>query len=570
MVYVLTMPSLTEKIIRGKPYFYLRECKRVKGKPKIIWTLYIGSKKRLVERLMRPETAKVKLYEFGASAAVFDIASQLDLIGVIDRHVPKRGDQGPSVGQYLALAAFNRCIAPRSKARLAQWYRKSVLRRLLPMNNGQLSSQRFWDNMDRVDEQAIVAIERELSANAVSRFDLDLRCLVFDATNFFTFVDTFNDRAKLPQRGHGKEGRDNLRIIGLALLVTSDCEIPLFHHTYAGNQHDSVTFRSVVDELANRCIQLAQGVCDITLVFDKGNNSQDNLESVEKGPYHFVGSLVPSQHADLLAVARRRMRKLDPHRLPGVRSYRTRKVVFGVERTVLCTFNDNLFKKQHATLLREIGKRHQRLRDLQHSLRKARTLTKGKRPTLEGVRKKVDAIIAARHMQDLFAVKVSARPDGLPHLSFRFRKDVWNHLCSTLLGKTILFTDRHDWSDEQIVLAYRAQHHVETAFRRMKDPRFVSFRPTFHWTDQKLRVHAFYCVLALMIVGLLRRKLDQAGIRLSFSAIIEKLADINEILLLYPGPEKAEAAFTRIVLSEMDEVQSQIVSVLNLDRYRTK
>jgi hypothetical protein len=32
---------------------------------------------------------------------------------------------------------------------------------------------------------------------------LDLRCLLFDATNFFTFLDSFNLRAQLPQRGHG-------------------------------------------------------------------------------------------------------------------------------------------------------------------------------------------------------------------------------------------------------------------------------------------------------------------------------------------------------------------------------
>lgn len=28
-------------------------------------------------------------------------------------------------------------------------------------------------------------------------------------------------------------------------------------------------------------------------------------------------------------------------------------------------------------------------------------------------------------------------------------------------------------------------------FRQMKDPQVVSFSPTFHWTDQKIRVHVF-------------------------------------------------------------------------------
>ena len=49
------MASLTKKIIRGKPYYYLRECKRVNGKPKIVWTYYLGSSERLLERLTRPQ-----------------------------------------------------------------------------------------------------------------------------------------------------------------------------------------------------------------------------------------------------------------------------------------------------------------------------------------------------------------------------------------------------------------------------------------------------------------------------------------------------------------------------------
>ena len=63
-------------------------------------------------------------------------------------------------------------------------------------------------------------------------------------------------------------------------------------------------------------------------------------------------------------------------------------------------------------------------------------------------------------------------------LRYQFRQSAYDKLSSTLLGKTILFTDHGpDWSDEQIVLAYRAQHHVEADFRRLKDPHYLSFRP---------------------------------------------------------------------------------------------
>ncbi|MDI7267862.1 MAG: transposase, partial [Myxococcota bacterium] len=193
----------------------------------------------------------------------------------------------------------------------------------------------------------------------------------------------------------------------------------------------------------------------------------------------------------------------------------------------------------------------------------------GKRPTVEGTQKKVDAILAARHMKDLFAVRVAARKGGIPRLHFCLRDESWEKLRTSLLGKTLLFTDRDQWSDEDIVLTYRAQAHVEAAFRRMKDPQFLTFRPTFHWTDQKLRVHASYCVIALTIASLLRRKLAQAGLPLSVTRMMEKLADIREVALLYPAPSPAQKQFARTALSERDKIQDRMIEVLGLDRYRT-
>jgi transposase len=564
------MPSITKKMIKGKPYYYLRECQRVNGKPKIIWTTYLGTPETIRDRILNPEPHEIEIFEFGASAAAFDIASTLDIVSIVDRHCPKRTASGPSVGQYVLLAALNRCVAPGSKAQLAQWYKKSVLKRLLPVNESQLTSQRFWDTMDRVSEEQIRAIEQDVSSRAVSAFGLELHHLLFDSTNFFTFVDSFNDRAELPQRGHSKEGRDNLRLLGLALLVTSDGHVPLFHHTYAGNRHDAFTFGTVIEEISSRCRQLADGAADITLIFDKGNNSEDNLSAVDNGPYHFVGSLVPTHYKELLSIPRTKMRRLDKQ-LPEVWSYRTVQKVFGIPRTVLCTFNQALFDAQHETLVREIAKRIDKLTELKAKLDTLKDFApagKGKKPTIAGTENAVKEILSGRHMKELFTAQVRKRPNGLPELSFEFDYAAWKELQATLLGKTVLFTDREDWTDEQIVLGYRSQHHVEEAFRCLKNPHFLTFRPTFHWTDQKLRVHAFYCVLALTILSLLRRKLAKAGIHLSIPTMMEKLADIKEVTVVYSNPEKQTAPLVRRKLSKHDPEQKAMLDTLQMNQYR--
>lgn len=573
---LITLASLIRKRIHGQSYWYARECRRVDGKPKIVWQQYLGRAQDLIDAVKGvraaaapPAPREVGIRDFAALAALYDLARRLKLVEHIDRHVPKRGS-GPSVGTYLLVASLNRCVAPCSKAQIGAWFEGTVLPRWLRLEARQLTSQRFWDQMDRVSREAIVAIERDLTAHLVREFDLDLRRLLFDATNFFTFLDTFNTRSHLAQRGHSKEGRAALRIVGLALLVAADFHVPLLHRTYPGNQPDAPTFASLTDELVARYRAIAQGAEHVTLIFDKGNNSKDNLAAMAEGPYHFVGSLVPTQHPKLLALPSGRFRSLAHEGLPGVRVYRTQQSVFGVPRTVLVTYNENLFVAQSQTLLREIAKRQQALRELQHRLRRQRegAVRGGRPPSLEATRKQVEGWLRARHMRELFQVEITTQR-GRPALSYRFDARAWARLQRTLLGKTLLFTDNDGWSDAEIVRAYRSQHHVEAAFRAMKDPRHLSLRPQHHWTDQKIEVHVFYCVIALLLCSLLRRELHRAGIDRSIPQLLEQLGQIREVALLYPPPARQRKPVLHTTLSTLSEEQRTLYAALDLDRYRS-
>jgi transposase len=566
------MASITRKKIRGGTYYYARECKRVDGKPKIVWQKYLGKAEDIISAVIQehipvPEPQKEGLIvDLGAVAALYDLSERIDVVGIIDEHVPKRG-KGPSVGTYVLVATINRCVAPCSKAQVGEWFEGTVLRRLVNIEKRQLTSQRFWDNMDRISESAIRDIEADITRRMVEEFDLDLDKVLFDATNFFTFIDTFNERSTLAQRGKNKEGRASLRIVGLALLVTADFHVPLMHHTYPGNEHDAPTFASLTDTLFERVKGLVDGTEHITMVFDKGNNSGDNLKSVEASDYHFVGSLVPTQHPDLLAVADEQYESLADDGLPGVTAYRTSKNVFGHERTIVVTHNENLFVAQSKTLLREIAKRQQKFREIVARLRRWREgKCKGKPPTLAGTKKKVEKLLKARHMRDLFVTKITQR-DGLPALHYRFNSKAWEKLQANLLGKNILFTDNDDWSDAEIVRAYRSQHHVEDAFRDMKDTHHIALRPQHHWTDQKVRVHVFTCVLALMLASLLRRELHVMGIDLSMARMLDLLSDIHEMIMFFPPEKKGGQPTLRTSLSKMSSQQRKMFKALKLARY---
>ena len=288
------MASLTKRKVNGKIYYYLVESQRINGKPRLVKQKYLGRADQVVARLEAgpPTPTKVNVAEYGGSMALLRIAERLRVVDHIDSVAPKR-DQGPSVGQYLLVAAINRALAPTSQAKIADWYQRTALYHQLPFRAAELGSQRFWDHMSSVDTSRIQAIETRLTQHMVREFGLDLETVVYDATNFYTWLDTMTP-SELAQRGHQKQHRTDLRAVGLALMVTTDFNIPLFHAVYPGNRADSQEFHTVTEDLIARYRALCDTCQSVTIVYDKGNNSQANQAQIDASPLHFVGSLVTS------------------------------------------------------------------------------------------------------------------------------------------------------------------------------------------------------------------------------------------------------------------------------------
>jgi transposase len=567
------MPSLQNYSVRGKRYWRIVESYRdERGRPRLRVVRHLGTAQKLLDRLSqapgRPLYAEER--DFGATAALWDMAQQMDIVSIIEGRAPKR-DQGASVGEYILLATLNRAIAPTSKRKLASWYRDTILTRLLPLRPAALRSQRFWDHLNYLDESTLAQIEDDITRRVVEGLNVDLRALFYDTTNFDTFLSSDNP-GELAQRGHAKSKRTDLRVVGLALLVSWDFHIPLFSKVYEGNQNDSVTFSQVLDDLVARYQMFKEKCQRITLVFDKGNNSEENIQALDGSPYHLIGSLVPSQHQDLLDIPLERFRYVKGPLFEGVRVYHTEKEVFGQKRTIVITRSRALLQGQVRGIRQHLAKKLKALRELQNRVARSHEPGwKGKPYTDESIQKNLDKIISGQYIVDFLWGKV-ARKHGRLGIEFGIDDEAYNKLKKRVLGKRILFTDRQDLTDEEIISGYRGQHHVERAFKDMKDPYSISFSPPRHWTDEMLRVHAFYCVLALTLISLLHRRVYQAGVAISQWGLMEQLKKIKEITNYYPaqpserlhlgGRPRSERTLTRL-----DKQQNQIFRALNLDRF---
>ena len=87
----------------------------------------------------------------------------------------------------------------------------------------------------------------------------------------------------------------------------------------------------------------------------------------------------------------------------------------------------------------------------------------------------------------------------------------------------------------------------------------------FHWTDHKIRVYTFTCVLALQVAHLMVRHTTHAGLDLSVRRLLAALAGIQETVLLYQGDRGRPWA--RRMITDLDPTQQRLFDLFNLERY---
>lgn len=557
------MASIIKKIKKGKPYYYAVESKRVDGKPRIVWQKYLGTVESIVKRTEDAKPPKPKetvISEAGGVAALLGITHRLHLLEIINQQIPKRG-QGPTVGHYLCLAALNRALAPCSKMAMADWYEETVLSRLWRLPKTAFTSQRFWDHMDRVSDEDILQIENQLLAQVKAEFGIDSNIMLYDTTNFFTFVDTSNDRAQLPQRGHSKAKRHDLRQVGLALLVTRDFQIPLLHRTYDGNIVDVTLFPKLAKEMIQRYQNLTGNFQEAVLVFDKGNVSDDAMENLTIPGAHFVAALSANRLPELMSTPEKDFEDLPA--LPGTKAAKATVEIWGKTCQGIVVYTESFFTQQLSGVTQNLVKCQKKLLELTKRLKKWQTgKVPGKRPTVREIQMSVKEILKPQFMKDLFDVRVQGK-DGTPHLNYALDHTALHRLTNERLGRTLLITDKLDWSPFEVAQAYRNLANIEQTFKNMKNLQFLRWQPAYHWTDQKLKVHGFYCFMALLLATIARKEALKGGIDLTLPALLEELTNIREVAIIYPPGTLAHPK-DHITLSRMTPKQRKLAELLRI------
>ena len=565
------MAYLTKKKIKGITYYYAEESERVDGKPKRKWQKYLGSLTKIIAAVdgQRESPTHAEIFQLGGVAAYWNIVQKFNMLSIFENNFPKR-DQGLSIGFYLVLAAINRGLDPVSKRAMWNWFQSTILLRVFPeVDKASLSSQRFWDNMSLIKENKINASWMAIVNHVLDRENIDLSSASFDGTNFYSFIGSFNIRCSIAKRGKNKQGRRDLRQINYALFCTRKDHFPLYFDVFEGNRHDSKEFKIVIDKFFKEFDKRKPNKEGMTIVFDKGNNSHDNINKfTDNSGFHFVGSVKVDDHKDLSLISNqdKRFKACDNPKLEEVKAFRVTKKIYGKELTVVVTFNNNLYTSQIQSINNEISKCIDKLSVLVEKLadRKAGRIKKGKAPTVESLKKQVARILTGQYMKELIGIKIESE-SKLPTLECWVNTTRLAELADTYLGKNILITDNHHWSNDDIILTYRSQCVIENAFKEMKDRKNGSWWPMHHWTDQKIKVHGLYCSLTLLIRALIMKTVKEAGLEMPMNKLHRELSGIREVINVFSTGRKKESK--QSVVSKMNIIQKKFFDTFEMEKY---
>lgn len=547
------MASLQRHVVKGRTYWRIVESRRINGKPRAVPVLYLGTADALLRRLLEAPAGRLRIRSFqhGDVAALTAAAERLGIVSLIDKHVPRQQHRVPSVGTTLLLGAINRAVRPRSKRGWAAWAATTSLHRLFPgLDPSMLTSQFFWDQMNCVDLDALRAIEDELTGAVVRELGIKLDTLFYDTTNFFTHIASTNTRPKLPQRGKSKQKRADLRLFGLALLVSRDGQIPLCSQVYEGNKADSKLFPDSLSQIRKKLANLSVDVEDFTIVYDRGNMSKVNQALVDEAPFGYIASLTPAHHSDLMDIPLQDYTPLvDDPRVQGVPALRLRRLIWGAERTVVLLVSEDLRAGQIRGFRQHLGKRLKALVAWKEELSNARSGPRSE----ESAQKRTAKLLAGQHISTVLHVEFDRQQKGAARLNYWIDEGAQTHLENEVFGKRIVVTNRDEWSTEDIVMAYRGQHHVEAVFRQCKDDEHLAVRPQFHWTDQKIHVHAFICLLALLLARVVQRETQCLDRPEGLSGLLQLLSTVRLSMVLRPSGEKGGRPRTEWQLEEGDK-----------------
>ena len=426
---------------------------------------------------------------FGAVAAAWSYFRRLGL----EEHFSSLGDGRRSrvLSDTVFSMVANRLTDPVSKRRtITEWLGAVAL----PDSVVAPSLDQCYRAIDALAEHK-EATETHLYSELCNLANLDLRLVCYDLTSSY-FETLAIGRKAFPSLafGYSRDHRSDRPQVVIGLLVTSD-GIPIAHHVFSGNTADVSTLPGVMEDLAERF-----GVGKIALVADRGLISEENLAEVAAhGFEHVLATRLHHDH-DVAAVLERANDPTTIWSAVGEARSFCAEITHDSRRFVV-VFSPVRYLRDQMRHLALCGRVEDGLIALEQRVRAGRLVDPAK------IGAAADRVLRSSPVGRCFEVTIRKG-----FFSWDFDEKARRYDEELLCGRYVITTSLSpdEASATQVLRYYRSLQSVERRFRVMKD--FLSLRPMFHFTENRVRGHVALCVLAATIEAVMARDLVNAKV----------------------------------------------------------
>lgn len=546
-------------------YKNVREGKRVKS----IFIRYIGPedgvksgkipKKRVLDKLRIEESHRA-----GDIRLLWKIAQDLDFVGTIDRFCC--GDSsisGPSPGKFLTSWAINRALDPESCTQLERWIPTTDLPTLAGMPADAFTKDAFLSTLDficckdkfadrYVDHTVVIGDElyqkwRQLNPLPAG----EKETVAYDITS----VLFFGVRCPLAEIGHNAKNI-KLRQANLALLVSKLDKFPVTHLVFNGSRNSVSTVKNLISRLDRSPVEPG------TIIWDRGNVSEDHIESVERAGWKLICGIPQTSKA-----AKKLINETDVPITPEtfVRSSKGGHL-YAIKR------NAPILGKSRSSVVyinptRKVMKTDLRNEELAIVGMQLNALSeKGKNWSEKTLHREINIIV--KPWKEYVQTRVKRKGDG-PRIEWHFAQRSLNN-DEKNIGKWLLLSTDESLSAKDIVDAYLEKDFIEKVFKTFKSGEEIE--PVRHRLDYRVRAYIFVCVLAYTLLSVLQWKLRNAelddDVWDSSDALLRRLARVERVEVGF-GKE-VKTWYLNLTTSDADTLKAIGLGDLLKDEIRLK
>jgi transposase len=255
----------------------------------------------------------------GPLAVVMPLLEEMDLQGIIDRHLPANPQQEFPFGKVLSLLVAARLCQPLALLNVANWAEESGAEFLWNIPAEKLNDDRLGRALDALFTQRH-AILGSVASHVVHTFRLPMNRLHYDTTDLLLY-GAYDSSRPLPAHlplppetasaifppAHITYGytAPDIKMIhaGICAVIDDQGAVPLFGHTVSGN-HNGRTAIAEQFELLQNYFKPDDG---LLMISDRGTYSAGHVARLDRAGYHVLCSVPWGEFKPLLAEHRHRL-----------------------------------------------------------------------------------------------------------------------------------------------------------------------------------------------------------------------------------------------------------------------